>query len=96
MKNNYFVKKFFVGLIYVLFLILVAFWMVDGYFDLKRELKLYDADAKDAIDQRLASLFSEINDFPKTVGDDLLFLRRLSSLNNVLNSVGSQSKDEAI
>ena len=96
MKYNKFLsRKFLISLICVLFLILFAFLIIDGYLNLDRDEKIYTAEAKDMIDQRISSLLAEINIFPQNIGDDLLFLSELSSLEEVLDSTG-EAKEQAI
>ena len=86
MKTNLLNKKLLCGIILLLFVILFAFLITDGYFELDRDVKIYSADAVDIIDQRMTSLLSEVNIFPQYVGDDLIFLSRLSSLKKVISS----------
>jgi methyl-accepting chemotaxis protein len=38
------------------------------------------------IDQRLTSLFLEVNNFPRDIGDEIIFLSKLSSLKSVINN----------
>ena len=94
-RNKFLSRKFLISLICILFLILFAFLIIDGFFNLNRDTKIYSADAKDMIDQRTSSLLFEINIFPQDIGDDLLFLSELSSLNDVFDST-SESKEKAI
>ncbi len=89
-------RKFLIGLICIFFLILLAFLITDGYFNLNRDLKLHTADTKDMIDQRMTTLLSEINIFPQHVGNDLLFLSKLSSLNKVINSDENEIDDNQL
>ena len=86
MKKHYLNKKLLCGIILLLFVILLAFLITDGYLNLDRDIKIYSADAVDIIDQRMNSLLSEVNIFPQYVGDDLVFLSRLSSLKKVISS----------
>jgi len=95
-KNKFIEKKCCIGLISMFFLVLMVFLAVDGYFGLKQDLKLHFLSAMDAIDQRLEPLFLEINNFPKNAGSDILFLGRLSSLNDVLNSAGGETEGRMI
>ncbi len=96
MKQNKFLsRKFLISLICILFLVLFAFLITDGFFNLDRDAKIYAADAKDMIDQRTSSLLFEINIFPQDIGDDLLFLSELSSLNDVFDST-RESKEKAV
>ncbi len=87
MKTNKFIsRKFLIGLICILFLILFAFLITDGYLNLDRDERIYTAEVKDMINQRTSSLLFEINFFPQDAGDDLLFLSKLSSLKKVISS----------
>ncbi len=84
LKNKFINRKFLVGLICILFLALSAFLITDGYFNLNRDIKLYSAERMDVIDYRMTSLLSEINIFPQYIGDDLVFLSKLSSLKKII------------
>ena len=87
MKRNKFIsRKFLISLICIFFLLLLTFLIIDGYFNLNRDLKIHSASAIDMIDQRTSSLLFEINIFPQDIGDDLLFLSELSSLKEVISS----------
>lgn len=79
-------KKFLFGLICVLFLTLLGFLITKGYSDLNKNSKIHTSNAIDMIDQRVNSLVFEINNFPRSTGQDVLFLSRLSSLVNLVNS----------
>ncbi len=94
-QNKFLSRNFLIILICILFLILFAFLITDGFFNLNRDTKIYSADAKDMIDQRTSSLLFEINIFPQDIGDDLSFFSELSSLNDVFDSTG-ESKAKAI
>ncbi len=96
MKQNKFLnRKFLIILICILFLVLFAFLITDGYLNLNRDKQIYTAEAKDMINQRISSLLFEINIFPQNIGDDLLFLSELSSLKDVFNPV-TVSRGKAI
>ena len=96
MKQNKFLsRRFLISLVCVLFLVLFTFLIIDGYLNLNRDEKIYTAEAKDMIDQRMASLLFEMNIFPQDIGDDLLFLGELSSLNEVFDST-DEAKEDAI
>ena len=94
-RNKFLGRNFLIILICILFLVLFAFLITDGYFNLDRDARIYTADAKDMIGQRTNSLLFEINIFPQNIRDDLLFLSELSSLNDVFDSI-SESKEKAI
>ncbi len=78
-------KKFFVGVVSLLFALLFVFLIVDGYFNFSSYEEIYISAAKDMIDQRMRSLLFEMNIFPQYIGNDLLFLAKLSSLKGVLD-----------
>ena len=86
LKTKFVGRKLLCGIILLLFIILFAFLITDGYFNLDRDIKISSADAVDIIDQRMASLLSEVNIFPQYAGDDLVFLSKLSSLKKVTSS----------
>jgi len=86
LKTKFVGRKLLIGIIILLFVILFAFLITDGYFTLNRDIKIYSADSVDIINQRLSSLLSEVNIFPQYAGDDLVFLSRLSSLKKVTSS----------
>ena len=79
-------RKFLLGMILLLFVILFSFLITDGYFTLNSDIKISSADSADIINQRLSSLLSEVKIFPQYVGDDLVFLSRLSSFKKVMSS----------
>jgi len=93
MKPFLFNEKHVVVLIYILLFAHLAFLVTDGFFDLKRNQNLYVSSVMDSVYQGINPLFSEINNFPKTTANDVLFLSQLSSLNQILNSA---SNDKAI
>lgn len=94
--NRYFNKFFLVGLVCILLLILLIFVGVENHTDLNNNLRVRTADAFSLIDQRMTSLFFEVNIFPRSAGSDVLFLSELSNLNNLINSADYESRDNAI
>jgi len=84
--KKFLTRKFLIGIILLLFVILFSFLITDGYFTLNRDIKISSADSADIINQRLSSLLSEVKIFPQFVGDDLIFLSRLSSFKKVMSS----------
>ncbi len=95
MKQNKFLsRKFLISLICILFLVLFAFLIIDGFFNLGRDEKIYIAGIKDMIDQRMTSLIFEINIFPGGAGGDVLFLSRLSCLREVAGITEIKSEHE--
>ncbi len=89
-------KKFLFGLICVLFLTLLGFLITKGYSDLNKNSKIHTSNAIDMIDQRVNSLVFEINNFPRSTGQDILFLSRLSSLVNLVNYYEGASAIEEV
>lgn len=69
-------------LIFVSILILVGIVI---FFDIKDGLSAQNEDALFMIDQRLSSLFFEINIFPRGPGQDVVFLSHLASLKNYVS-----------
>lgn len=82
-------KKTFISLILILFLILFLILMIHSYFDFRLREKIHTSDTKDMIDQRMKSLLFQMSIFPEYIGNELLFLSRLSSLKGVLDPLGS-------
>jgi methyl-accepting chemotaxis protein len=78
-------RKFFVGVIFLLFILLFTFLIINGYFNFSSHEKMYISAAKDMIDQRMRSLLFEMNVFPQYIGNELLFLSKLSSLRGILD-----------
>lgn len=60
-----------------LFLILGILIPVESFRSFKTQSRELNAASLDMIDQRMNSLFYEINNFPRYAGDDILFLARL-------------------
>lgn len=95
-KNKFFHKKFFVGLISIFFLVLLIFLIANSYSNMNRDLEVYTASEIDMINQRMISLYFEINSFPRDAGDDILFLSKLSNLRDVADSVEGESRTNTI
>jgi methyl-accepting chemotaxis protein len=97
MKRNKFIsRRFLISLICIFFFILLTFLIIDGYFNLKRDLKIHSASTIDMVDQRTTSLLFKMNIFPQDIGDDLLFLSELSSLKELINSPEGEPRNLAI
>ncbi len=79
-------KKSVFVVICVLSAILFLFLIVKGYSDLKKTTKIHTSNMVDIIDQRMNSIFLEINDFPGNAADDITLLRKLSCFEDVSNS----------
>lgn len=95
-ENKFFDKRFLSAVIYVLLLIFLAFLAVESYSNLNKNSEGYTAAAIDMIDQRMMSLFFEMNSFPRYAGNDVLFLSRLSSMEKVINSGETELKIQNI
>ncbi len=78
-------KKFFIGLICLFLAILFLFLALQGRFYLNKTSEFYTSSALDMIDQRMGSLFLEINNFPGGAAEDILFLSKLSCFQDAVN-----------
>src|SRR3989339_172266 len=92
--NSKFITKIILfSLIFIFFIFLLVFLILDGYFELKRDLKIYNADAKDIINQRINSLLSETNPLKESLklsrGDFFISRLSLNLENNSLENRGS-------
>lgn len=96
MKFNYFAQKYIFVLICALLLAFLSYLAVEGYSDLKKYKKAHDSNAIDMIDQRLSSLYVEVENFPRSTVNDVLFLTKLSSLEAFVNSVGDVSRNKTV
>jgi methyl-accepting chemotaxis protein len=94
-QNNLLTRKFFVVLISIFFLVLFTFLIFDGYLNLERDKEIYIINAKDMISDRVNSLLFEMNILPQDIGNEVLFISELSSMDNLLNPVGD-SEENAI
>ena len=92
-NSKFITKKILFSLIFILFIFLLVFLILDGYFELKRDLKIYNADAKDIINQRINSLLSETNPLPESLKENLLFISELSSFKKFINEEDSSLND---
>ena len=79
-------KKLIIFLIYSFLLGLVIFLVVLIYSGINEGLKIDNANTLNLIDQRMQTIFREINNFPGGASDDILFLSRLSSFNDLISS----------
>jgi len=86
-------RKFLIGFISFLFLILFIFLGIDGYLNLERDQEINIANSRDMINQRTSSVISEMNIFPQNIDEGVIFLSRLSSLNQVIDST-NESKEK--
>ena len=92
-NSRFVTKKFLFSLIFIFFIFLLVFLILDGYFELKRDLKIYNADAKDIINQRINSLLSETDPLPESLKENLLFISELSSFKKFINEGDSNLND---
>ncbi|MDH3353316.1 MAG: hypothetical protein OEL87_02620, partial [Nanoarchaeota archaeon] len=84
MKGGKFLeKKVFISLISILSLLLFFILIIHARFDFNLHKTSYSSEVKDMIDQRMKSLLFQMNVFPKYIGDELLFLSRMSSMKEV-------------
>lgn len=95
-RNKFFSKGLLVGLIIIVFLIFFWFLSTEAFRDLDERLRIRAANTVDIIDQRIDRLFFEINSFPRFIGNDLLFLTKLSSLMNVIDSIENETAADKI
>lgn len=79
------IKKSILAIIYILSLGLFAFLIIKNYYEVDQHVKTRDASARDAIDQRMNSIFLTINDFPGNASNDITFLSKLSYFKDPLN-----------
>ena len=89
--SKHFSKRLIISLICLLFAVLVVFTAVDGFYEFTKNAKDYEASSIDMIDQRMKSLLFEINNFPRTIANDVLYLSKLACLEEVINN----EKDES-
>jgi len=89
-------KKLIVFFIYLLLFGLILSLAILIYSGTSKELKIYNANALNLIDQRMKGVFLEINNFPGSAADDILFLSRLSGFNNLVSSEGTISEKKSI
>ncbi|MBT4376880.1 cache domain-containing protein [archaeon] len=85
-KNVLHNRRFLGSLALLLLLIFFVFAALQSYSGLKDNLRNYHANSLDTLDQRFSSVLVEINNFPRSAGNDILFLSRLSSLKRVVEN----------
>ena len=85
-RSSFLGKKLLVSLICLFCGLLFVFWVISNYSHLDKNVRALNANVLDTIDQRMVSLFYEINSFPRGAANDILFLDKLSSLTTLLNS----------
>jgi methyl-accepting chemotaxis protein len=79
--------------IFILILVFFIFSAVQGYSDLKIRTKYYEATSLDIIDQRIASIIDDINTFPRSASNDILFLSKLFEVMDMTNLEETQKYD---
>lgn len=89
-QNKFINKKILMILIFILLLSLFVFLTLQGYLNLISNKKNYQENSIDIIDQRMSSVLIDINNFPRSAGNDILFLSKLFSLKDVVNSEKNQ------
>lgn len=80
----------------IILFVLIIFLAYQAYFELNKNLETSETDALDLIDQRMQTVFLEINNFPGDASNDILFSSRLSCFNNLFNLESSDSMKEDI
>lgn len=78
-------KGYVFVLICVFLFVSTVFFAIEVYSGLSKNLSIRNSDSLDLIDQRLQTVFLEINNFPKTASGDLLFISKLSCLKKFIN-----------
>ena len=78
-------NKFLISLILILLLVLFIFSALQGYSNLKSNIKSHQINSFEIIEERMFSVLTEVNIFPRSAGNDILFLSKLSSLKNIIN-----------
>lgn len=92
MKIN---RNILIGFIYLfLILLLGGFIAQTGRYLAERE-EIYFDNVIDSINQRMGNLADEINNFPRSVGNDVLFLAKLDSLERLLNEEVASNRRQA-
>lgn len=92
-KNKYFIKKIYLSMICLLFLVLFSFLMFNSYYGFERNVDMHSDDTKDMINQRVTLLLHELNIFPQYIGNDLLFISEMSSLRRAVNDKDANLAD---
>lgn len=82
------IKRRTIFLSVLLFLLIFIFGVVftNQYYLSNEVSRIHSANAIDTIDRRVSLVALELNSFPRSRGGDVLFLSRLNSLSNLINS----------
>jgi len=78
-------KKILFSTTLALLLCLAGFVVIETIGNYNRELHSYVSSANDMADQRMSTLYYEINDIPRGAGNDVLFLSKLANLKTFIN-----------
>ena len=80
----------------IIFLIAIifTFFVLEKNAEQANNAQMYAADTREYLDERANTLFFEINGFPRGAGYDLLFLRGLSSLKEVMIAQNGVASDK--
>jgi methyl-accepting chemotaxis protein len=84
-RNKFINKKVLIACVFILLSILFIFSARQGYSNLKSSIKNYQMNSFEIIEERMFSVLTEINIFPRSAGNDILFLSKLFSLKNIIN-----------
>ncbi|MBN2454448.1 cache domain-containing protein [Candidatus Woesearchaeota archaeon] len=71
----------------------MAFLIVQDYSHLKNNIKGNEAELLDTINQRINSVLVQMNSFPRSAGNDILFLSRLYCTRNIPSGEGQNSSE---
>lgn len=82
---KYVQQKFIITLLRLILVSIVILVGAGIVLDIGNETHSLKNDELFMIDQRLSSLFFEINNFPRGLGQDVVFLSRLTNLNNYIS-----------
>ena len=88
--------KILVAFVSFLFIVLFIFLVMNGYSNLKTHVDETHKELFDTIDQRIKFIILEINDFPKSAGNEILFLSRLSCIAGVSQLSDGGAKEVAM
>jgi len=88
-------KNILLGMVFFLFVVLMAFLITESYLQLKRDIKIHESEIKYMVNQRINSLIIDSHIFPVHMGKDILFLSEMSSMKKVISESG-ESKNIAV
>ena len=96
LKKELFEIKVLVAFVSFLFIVLFAFLVMNGYSNLNNHIDETHKELFDTIDQRVKFIILEINDFPKSAGNEILFLSKLSCIAGVSRLADGGAKEIAM